>query len=197
MLSFLKERWSAFFSGGAPRRISLSSTLAIIERTYPSLKTFLWDRYRISLEEGNTRSLSLNEFVKKHALPPAQILFMELQMQERVKNVKIISAKEAKRLLDNNPNALIFDARDHHEWDHHGKLNNAIFLTETNVFEKLHQVPESHPILCYCHYGVRSLNFASQIADMGYTNVHVIRGGIDEWSIEVDPSLPRYQGDYC
>jgi rhodanese-related sulfurtransferase len=47
-------------------------------------------------------------------------------------------------------------------------------------------------IVVYCHHGVRSLHGASILAHFGHARVASLAGGIDAWSLEVDPSLPRY-----
>ncbi len=43
------------------------------------------------------------------------------------------------------------------------------------------------------HQGTRSLDAAAYFAGHGFTNVKALLGGIDAWSQQVDPSLPRYQ----
>ena len=43
-----------------------------------------------------------------------------------------------------------------------------------------------------CHHGVRSLNVALWLRQQGGANCFSITGGIDRWSREVDPSMPRY-----
>ncbi len=43
------------------------------------------------------------------------------------------------------------------------------------------------------HQGARSLDAAAYFAGHGFTNVKALFGGIDAWSQEVDPELPRYQ----
>ena len=43
------------------------------------------------------------------------------------------------------------------------------------------------------HQGARSLDAAAYFAGHGFTNVRALLGGIDAWSQEVDPSLPRYR----
>jgi rhodanese-related sulfurtransferase len=48
------------------------------------------------------------------------------------------------------------------------------------------------PIVCYCHHGVRSLQVVAFLARQAYENVYNLAGGIDAWSCEVDPSVPRY-----
>jgi adenylyltransferase/sulfurtransferase len=47
-------------------------------------------------------------------------------------------------------------------------------------------------VVVYCHHGVRSLSGAALLERAGLANVASLAGGIDAWSCEVDPSLPRY-----
>ncbi len=48
------------------------------------------------------------------------------------------------------------------------------------------------PLVIYCHHGMRSLRAATLLATMGYHKVCSLAGGIDRWSIEIDPSIKRY-----
>ena len=47
-------------------------------------------------------------------------------------------------------------------------------------------------IVVMCHHGVRSAQVCSALAYAGFTNLHNLAGGIDRWSDEVDPSVPKY-----
>jgi rhodanese-related sulfurtransferase len=51
--------------------------------------------------------------------------------------------------------------------------------------------PEAH-IVTICHGGVRSLNVAVWMRNQGFEKVQSLSGGIDAWSREVDPAVPRY-----
>jgi rhodanese-related sulfurtransferase len=51
--------------------------------------------------------------------------------------------------------------------------------------------PEAH-IVTICHAGVRSLNVALWLRNQGFEKVQSLSGGIDSWSREVDPTVPRY-----
>ena len=54
-------------------------------------------------------------------------------------------------------------------------------------------LPKDQPIVVFCHAGVRSLNFGIWLLEQGITKrVWNLVGGIDAWSTEVDPSVPRY-----
>ena len=53
-------------------------------------------------------------------------------------------------------------------------------------------LPKDTKLVFYCHTGVRSLGAAEHFRAEGFTDVHNLEGGIDAWSREVDPSVPRY-----
>lgn len=52
--------------------------------------------------------------------------------------------------------------------------------------------PKDTMIVIVDHTGPRALDAAAYFSGHGFTNVRALRGGIDAWSCEVDPSLPRY-----
>ena len=47
------------------------------------------------------------------------------------------------------------------------------------------------PLIVYCHHGVRSL-YATQFLKFHGYDALSLRGGIEEWSTTIDPSIPRY-----
>ncbi len=54
------------------------------------------------------------------------------------------------------------------------------------------QLPEGTLIVVYCHHGIRSLSAAAVLGQSGFSNVVSLRGGIDAWSVQIDPRVPRY-----
>lgn len=51
---------------------------------------------------------------------------------------------------------------------------------------------EHERIVVICHHGVRSLHVARWLRGQGIAHVQSMSGGIDRWSLEVDPEVPRY-----
>jgi rhodanese-related sulfurtransferase len=47
-------------------------------------------------------------------------------------------------------------------------------------------------LIVYCHHGVRSLNVVNWLRQQGVDGCQSMAGGIDRWSIEIDPTVPRY-----
>lgn len=57
---------------------------------------------------------------------------------------------------------------------------------------RLAELPRDEPILSLCHHGMRSLHVAMFLDRQGYPHVYNIMGGIEAWSTQIDPSVPRY-----
>ena len=57
---------------------------------------------------------------------------------------------------------------------------------------RLGELPQDRPIAVLCHHGARSQRVAMVLAQQGYTDVANIAGGIEAWSRERDPGVPRY-----
>ncbi len=49
-----------------------------------------------------------------------------------------------------------------------------------------------HGVVVYCHHGVRSLHATEFLRARGITVSFSMRGGIDRWSLRIDPVVPRY-----
>ena len=57
---------------------------------------------------------------------------------------------------------------------------------------RLAELDPNQPIACLCHHGMRSMNVAAFLEQHGFEHLANISGGIDAWSHEVDPAVPRY-----
>jgi rhodanese-related sulfurtransferase len=58
--------------------------------------------------------------------------------------------------------------------------------------QKLEGLADEKDLAIFCHHGVRSLNVVLWLRQRGLENCFSIAGGIDRWSREIDPSVPRY-----
>lgn len=59
--------------------------------------------------------------------------------------------------------------------------------------ERQHQLPTDRAIAVLCHHGIRSAHGGLRLERSGFAPIFNVSGGIDRWSIEVDPTIPRYQ----
>ncbi len=180
----------------APPAITEATSLRDVARHYPEAIACLKRRFSVVPDNADL-SLSLRELTEKHGLPSAQIVFMEIQLAARNLRVQQLSPRDANVLRDTEPKLIILDAREPSEWCHHEGIAGAHRCEEEILNEVVLGNPPTTPYLVYCHYGVRSMDLAHWMADQGYTSVYVIQGGLDAWSVQVDPTIPRYDGNYC
>jgi rhodanese-related sulfurtransferase len=57
---------------------------------------------------------------------------------------------------------------------------------------RLEELDPTRPIACLCHHGSRSMRVAEFLHHQGFGHLANISGGINAWSIQLDPSVPRY-----
>ena len=57
---------------------------------------------------------------------------------------------------------------------------------------RLNELDPSRPVACLCHHGARSMRVAQFLEHQGFAQVANISGGINAWSMQVDPTVPRY-----
>lgn len=74
------------------------------------------------------------------------------------------------------------------------KLAGATLIPLSELPQRAGEVEawKSDEVVVYCHGGVRSLRGAGILKQLGFANVSSLAGGIDRWSVEVDPKVPRY-----
>lgn len=60
------------------------------------------------------------------------------------------------------------------------------------ALQKLESLADGATLAVFCHHGVRSMNVVMWLREQGVENCQSIAGGIDRWSLEVDPAVPRY-----
>jgi monothiol glutaredoxin len=104
--------------------------------------------------------------------------------------VKSLSPKQAKAMLDEGKAKLLVDVRTEEERAK-AKIEGAKHLT-TETAAELDGLDKNTPIIFHCHHGMRSRSAAERYAAQGFTNVYNLEGGIDAWSLEVDPKIARY-----
>jgi rhodanese-related sulfurtransferase len=105
-----------------------------------------------------------------------------------------ISTRELHELLASlaKESPVLLDVRE--PWEHEeARIQGSILMPMGDVPSRAHQEldPESH-IVAICHHGVRSMSVTAWLRDQGFDRAQSLRGGIDAWSAEIDPSVQRY-----
>ena len=65
-------------------------------------------------------------------------------------------------------------------------------LLDQAYHDELLQLDRDTPMVFQCHHGIRSQRAAEYFREKGFRTLYNLTGGIEAWSILVDPSTPRY-----
>jgi rhodanese-related sulfurtransferase len=102
-----------------------------------------------------------------------------------------ISPADAATLLKDNK-ARFIDVREPWEFAT-ASVAGSVPMPMGDVPARAHQeLDPDERLVILCHHGQRSLNVAAWLRNQGFEQAQSLRGGIDAWSAEVDPSVARY-----
>jgi rhodanese-related sulfurtransferase len=93
-------------------------------------------------------------------------------------------------MLERREKFLLLDCRERWEYET-ARLEGSMLIPMREIPRSLDRIPKDRPVVVYCHAGQRSLDVASWLLKQG-VNARSLRGGIDRWSVEIDPTVPRY-----
>jgi rhodanese-related sulfurtransferase len=102
-----------------------------------------------------------------------------------------IDPSELRRLLDGGEDLVLLDVREPEEVAV-ASLPQAVHVPMRDVTARLHELNKNRRIVVMCHHGIRSANVAHYLAQHDFRHVTNLAGGIDAWSLTVDPTVPRY-----
>jgi phage shock protein E len=96
-----------------------------------------------------------------------------------------ISAEEAKKMLDENKEAVLIDVRTSEEFEA-GHIQGSILIPYDVITEQIESVvaDKKTAIIVYCRSGNRSKKAADALIAMGYSQVYDM-GGIVDWPYEI------------
>jgi len=104
--------------------------------------------------------------------------------------VSEMSVQELKTLQESGEDFYLFDVREQSERDIAAITGSRLLNEETVKF--INTLERNSTMIFQCHTGVRSQSAAEYFRDQGFTRVYNLSGGIDAWSLEVDPLVARY-----
>jgi rhodanese-related sulfurtransferase len=93
------------------------------------------------------------------------------------------------------PSTLLLDVREPWEVEAAALTLPAVttrHIPLASIPDMLDGLDPAQPIVCFCHHGVRSLQVVAFLERQGFESVYNLAGGIDAWSFQVDPRVPRY-----
>jgi adenylyltransferase/sulfurtransferase len=102
-----------------------------------------------------------------------------------------IGARALAEKSERGEDFMLVDVREPHEYEI-ARIPGSTLIPLNSLPERLAELDSSREIVLHCHHGQRSMRALEFLRQSGYRKLKNLRGGIDSWSREVDPSVPRY-----
>lgn len=105
-----------------------------------------------------------------------------------------ITPQEVRRRLQTGEKLALIDVREAGEFQI-ARIAGAELIPMRTIpaeLSRLDAEADNAPLIVLCHHGMRSLNVVHWLREQGVAACQSMAGGIDRWSLEIDPSVPRY-----
>jgi len=174
--------------------IEPQSTMKQVLEAYPGAQRALFKRYHI----GGCSSCAFHADETLEQLCARNGNINVAEMMEHLKSSHEqdeqmqISPRDLANSLKDDPSIKLLDIRTKEEWDA-VHIDGAVRMSQETMQEILSKWPRENLMIIYDHTGTRALDAAAYFQGHGFKNVRCLRGGIDAWSQEIDPKLPRYR----
>jgi molybdopterin/thiamine biosynthesis adenylyltransferase/rhodanese-related sulfurtransferase len=103
----------------------------------------------------------------------------------------VITVDELKARWDRGDRPFLLDVRERVEYQI-VRLEGGVLIPLGELVSRQQELDPDREIVVYCHHGNRSGKATAYLRHNGFPYARNLRGGIEEWAVKIDPSLPRY-----
>ncbi len=105
--------------------------------------------------------------------------------------VNQLTANQLKAKLEAKENLFLLDVREPPEFAY-AHIADSLLIPLNDIPARLEEIDFNQEVVTICHHGIRSMQAANFLNQVGFKNVSNLVGGIDKWSLECDPAVKRY-----
>ena len=161
---------------------------------FPSAQRALSEKYHInrlggSASSGYQPADTLATVAMNHGVNVIEVIEHIKKSQDEVKDLEITVWETAELMKDGK--VTLLDVRAPQAFAT-ASIPGSRLVDQALAREIVQSWPKDAPIVLVCHHGMRSLDAADYLRRFGFANAKSLAGGVDAWSIEIDPSVPRY-----
>jgi len=174
--------------------ISPQSTMREVLEVYPGAQRALFRRYHI----GGCSSCAFQPTETVQQVCDRNGGLQSLEVLEHIRSSHeqdarlLISPRELAGWLKRDATIRLVDVRSREEFEA-VHIEGSVLLSQPVMREILAEGTNTRPLVLIDHQGAQALDAAAYFLGHGLQNVRCLRGGIDDWSREVDPALRRYK----
>lgn len=170
------------------------STMKEVLEAFPGAQRALFRRYHIGgcSSCGFQPTETLETLCQRNnGLNVQEVLDHIKESHEQDEKI-FISALEVSQKLKDDPDVKLLDVRAREEFET-VRIENSILLSQPTMQEIMGKWAREQMIVIIDHQGKKALDAAAYFLGQGFKNVRCMKGGIDAWSREVNPKVPRYR----
>lgn len=168
--------------------------MAELLRQYPGAQRALFAKYHI----GGCRSCgfqpdeTIAQLCARNGGIPVDDMIAHIQSSHDADLRIQMTPRELADLRETNPALKLLDVRTREEHEA-AAIPGSRLVTQDVIQEILASKDKAEPIVVYDHQGDRALDAAAYFIGHGFSGTKCLAGGIDAYSLEVDPAIPRYR----
>lgn len=172
--------------------LTADTPMGVILEALPGARRALFAKYHLGGCQscGFSQDESLGTLCARSGNLPVKEVIDHLLASHKHDEAMLLSPANAKSLLE-QPTTRLIDTRTREEFEA-VHIPQAEFLTQDLQQSIFGGNPERTILLCD-HSGRHVLDTVAWFRGHGLKRTFGIRGGIDAWSLEIDPTLPRYR----
>ena len=101
-----------------------------------------------------------------------------------------ITVEQLKEKIDKGETLFLLDVRE--PFEHKIANIGGTLIPLKEIPKRMNELEKHAEIVVFCHHGGRSQRAAEYLRGNGFEHVKNLTGGIDAWSLKIDPNVPRY-----
>jgi len=178
----------------AAETIGAQSTMREVLETYPGAQRALFRRYHIGgcASCGFQPTETLGQVCQRNGGLDVNEVLIQIRASHAQDEKILIEPKDLAEWLKREKSIRLLDVRSREEFEA-VHIEGAILMSQPIMQEIMAEGTNSRPLVIVDHQGSLGLDAAAYFLGHGLAHVRCLRGGIDAWSQDVDPKLPRYR----
>jgi rhodanese-related sulfurtransferase len=101
------------------------------------------------------------------------------------------TAEQLQQRLKSSEPFLLVDVREPNEFAF-AHIQGSLHIPLRQLPERTQELDPEQDIVVLCHHGMRSQQACLFLEQYGFSKLYNLKGGIDAWSLNCDPTVPRY-----